>query len=119
MTARPTTGFRTAKVRLTACAKATAVRRSFMRRRKPDPTRGFETSSNEAMHGLAAPPIPKALYNDFASLYYARGQIRQALEMCERAKDPMMDRLACQVTLRLPTATSEDLLEIQRNWAAK
>src|SRR5213594_3920028 len=33
------------QVRLTAFAKATAVRRSFMRRRKPDPTSGAQTSA--------------------------------------------------------------------------
>jgi len=43
--AGPATGFKTSTVRLTASAKATAVRRSLMRRRKSDTTKGIETTS--------------------------------------------------------------------------
>ena len=69
-----TDGFKTREIRLTASAKATAVRRSFTRRRKPDTslgrlkpdttlkirlkpdttTLGFETASKEASATLAA-----------------------------------------------------------------
>jgi glycosyltransferase involved in cell wall biosynthesis len=41
---------------------------------------------SEAIHGLSAPPIPSTLYDRFANLYQARGQIQQALEMRERAE---------------------------------
>lgn len=42
----------------------------------------------EAMHGLSAPPIQKTIYTKFANLFHARGRIRQAREMWERAGGP-------------------------------
>ncbi|MEP7305689.1 MAG: glycosyltransferase [Acidobacteriota bacterium] len=74
---------------------------------------------HEAIHSIVAPPIPKAVYDDFATLYYRRGQIRQALEMCERADDSSSDLLACRAVLRLPAATANDPLAMQQRWAAK
>jgi len=73
---------------------------------------------HEAMHGLTAPPIPAMLYHDFGNIYYARGQVRQALEMWERADDPASAARACQARLGLPTASNHDLLASQQHWAA-
>lgn len=62
------------------------------------------------------------LYHDCAKLYYARGQIDEALEMWRRAgelQDPEIDGLACQAQLMSPTATYPDLLRSQQNWARR
>lgn len=60
------------------------------------------------------------LYHDAAMLYYARGQIDEALEMWRRAEplmDSEIDGLACQAHLMSTTATYENLLTAQRQWA--
>jgi glycosyltransferase involved in cell wall biosynthesis len=72
---------------------------------------------NDALHALTPPLIPNTVYQDFANLYYARGQVRQALEMWERAGDPTSAALACQARLRLPATSHGQLLETQQHWA--
>jgi glycosyltransferase involved in cell wall biosynthesis len=42
----------------------------------------------DAVNGLNAPAIPDACDGDFARLYYARGQVHQALQMWRRSNAP-------------------------------
>ena len=54
--------------------------------------------------------------------YEARGQITTALEMWERARPPSVaeiDSLACQATLKEPTATDESLAAVQQAWVER
>lgn len=67
-----------------------------------------------------SPEFSKKVYHDAAQIYYARGQIDQALQMWQRAEglnDPMIDGLACQAMLMSPTATYEGLMKAQQRWA--
>jgi len=69
-----------------------------------------------------APEFSPLLYQDVAALYYARGQVAQALENWKKAEaldDATIDGIACQARLMLPEATYETLLESQRRWAKK
>jgi len=78
--------------------------------------------AKEAESPAVEPEFSPLLYHDVAALYYARGQIYQALENWKRAEalgDATIDGIACQARLMLPEATYETLLEGQRRWAAK
>jgi len=62
------------------------------------------------------------LYDDIARLYESRGQIVQALENWNRAQsldDPVIDGLACQASLKLPSADDEKVYEIHKRWAER
>lgn len=62
------------------------------------------------------------LYHHAAQLYYARGQIGQALQMWRRAEvlgDPSIDGIAVQAMLMSPSATYENLLTAQSWWAER
>lgn len=69
------------------------------------------------------PPLPafsKKIHHQVAQIYYARGQIDQALQLWRRAEelnDPVLDGLACQAMLMSSTATYAGLLAVQRRWA--
>ena len=73
---------------------------------------------SDATDALQPPPILPEYYRHVAHVYQARGQIRQALEMCARAHLPETDALACRLMLRLPAANNESVLELQRRWAS-
>lgn len=78
--------------------------------------------AEEAVPVAVEPEFSPLLYHDVAALYYARGQIYQALENWKKAEaldDATIDGLACQARLMLPEATYETLLEGQRRWAEK
>lgn len=69
---------------------------------------------------LITPYLSPRLYDDAAQIYYARGQIDEALRLWQRAealKDPLIDGLACQARLMSPTATYRELLSAQKQWA--
>jgi predicted O-linked N-acetylglucosamine transferase (SPINDLY family)/glycosyltransferase involved in cell wall biosynthesis len=78
-----------------------------------------------ASGNIAAPPLPEpdfrpSVYHNVAHLYYARGQVEQALQMWKKAeamRDALVDGIACQAMLMSPTATNEKLLERQQSWA--
>ncbi|MGH6804600.1 MAG: hypothetical protein ACREC3_14725, partial [Methyloceanibacter sp.] len=81
-----------------------------------------QQEKTEAIFGLTTPSFSGRLYYDMAQLYYARGQISQALQMWRRAeelKDATIDGLACQAMLMSPTATHEGLMAAQRRWAER
>lgn len=62
------------------------------------------------------------LYHDVAKIYYARGQIDEAMENWRKAEsldDPLIDGLACQAMLMSPGTTYQGLLESQQRWAAR
>ena len=78
--------------------------------------------AEEAVPVAVEPEFSPLLYHDVAALYYARGQIYQALENWKKAEaldDATIDGLACQARLMLPEATYETLLEGQQRWAEK
>jgi len=70
-------------------------------------------------------PVPDFLpgvYDSIARIYYARGQIDEALALWNKAReagDPIVDGIACQAMLMSPTATYDRLLEVQRYWAER
>ena len=71
---------------------------------------------------LFTPEFSPRVYHEVAQLYYARGQIDEALQLWRRAaalEDPLVDGLACQAMLMQPDATSADLAAIQKRWADK
>lgn len=62
---------------------------------------------------------PLNIYPLFASIYDARGQTAQALDMWRRAEplnDPCIDGLACQAILKLPEATYQEIAAFQHRW---
>jgi glycosyltransferase involved in cell wall biosynthesis len=62
------------------------------------------------------------LHHETAKIYYARGQIEQALKHWKCAEDlgdPVIDGLACQAMLMAPSATYEGLRGVQERWAAR
>jgi len=71
------------------------------------------------------PPLPefgKKVYHEVAQLYYARGQIGQALQLWQYAEDlndPVVDGLASQAMLMSPTATYAGLMAVQRRWSER
>jgi glycosyltransferase involved in cell wall biosynthesis len=73
----------------------------------------------------AAPPsidFSPYVYHEAAKIYYARGQIEQALQHWRRAEalqDPVIDGLACQAMLMAPSATYAGLRQAQERWAAR
>lgn len=70
-------------------------------------------------------PLPSTrfspkIYHDVAQIYYARGQIEQALQLWRKAQvleDPAIDSLACQAMLMSPRTTYDRLLLAQQRWA--
>jgi glycosyltransferase involved in cell wall biosynthesis len=74
-----------------------------------------------------AEPLPSTrfspkIYHDVAQIYYARGQIEQALQLWRKAEvleDPAIDSLACQAMLMSPLTTYDRLLQAQKRWAAR
>ena len=61
-------------------------------------------------------------YLETAVLYENRGQISQALDMWRSAEplnDYTADGIACQARLKLPSATEQDILGGQQNWAVR
>ena len=71
---------------------------------------------------LFTPEFSPRVYHEVAQLYYARGQIDEALQLWHRAaalEDPLVDGLACQAMLMHPDATSADLATNQKRWADK
>ncbi len=84
--------------------------------------RNRRESVEETVLAAVEPEFSPLLYHDVAALYYARGQIDQALQNWRKAEafnDATIDGLACQARLMLPEATYETLLEGQQRWAAK
>ena len=84
--------------------------------------KAIQKKKTNAVLGLTELSFSKELYHDVAQLYYARGQIPQALQMWRRAEklnDPMIDGLACQTMLLSQDATYEGLLQIQKRWASR
>lgn len=80
------------------------------------------SSTGEVSPLVVVPEYSPKLYHDVAAVYFARGQIFQALENWKRAEalnDATVDGLVCQAQLMLPEATYETLLEGQRRWAGK
>jgi glycosyltransferase involved in cell wall biosynthesis len=71
---------------------------------------------------LPRPSISGRVYAEVAQLYYARGQIDQALKLWDCARtmnSPTVDGIACQARLMSPSATDSTLLAGQREWAAR
>jgi glycosyltransferase involved in cell wall biosynthesis len=71
---------------------------------------------------LPVPDFSPRVYDVVARVYYARGQIDEALTLWRKARaadDPVVEGLACQAMLMSPTATYEALLEAQRHWAKR
>jgi glycosyltransferase involved in cell wall biosynthesis len=70
-------------------------------------------------------PVPKfspRVYGEVAKVFYARGQIDEALNLWNKARaaeDPVTDGVACQAMLMSPTATYESLLAAHRRWAGR
>jgi hypothetical protein len=68
------------------------------------------------------PDFSPRVYDAIAKIYYARGQIDEALLVWNKARaaeDPVIDGIACQAMLMSPTASYERLLEAQRRWAER
>jgi len=62
------------------------------------------------------------LYHEVAKIYYARGQVEQALQLWRKAEplaSPTVDALACQAMLMSPSATYPRLLAMQQRWAER
>jgi len=62
------------------------------------------------------------IQHEVAQLYYARGQIDQALQLWRKAEalgSPTVDALACQAMLMSPSATYPRLLAMQQRWAER
>ena len=76
-----------------------------------------------AENGLPMPlNFSPRLYHDAAMLYYARGQIDEALDMWSRTgdlADPEVEGLACQARLMSARATYPELLKVQQQWASR
>ncbi len=71
---------------------------------------------------LFTPEFSPRVYHETAQLYYARGQIDEALQLWRRAaalEDSLVDGLACQAMLMSPTATYQDLERAQQAWAER
>lgn len=71
---------------------------------------------------IYSPNFNPKLYNDVAQIYYARGQIDEALQVWRRAEvlnDQSIDGIAVQAMLMSPTATYEELSAAQRRWAER
>ncbi len=71
---------------------------------------------------LFAPEFSPRVYHEIAKLYYARGQIEEALQYWRRAavlEDAVVDGLACQAMLMAPSASYEGLLAAQTAWAGR
>lgn len=72
-----------------------------------------------------ADPLPSTrfspkIYHEVAQIYYARGQIEQALQLWRKAEalhDPEIDGIACQAMLMSPLTTYDRLLQAQGRWA--
>jgi predicted O-linked N-acetylglucosamine transferase (SPINDLY family)/glycosyltransferase involved in cell wall biosynthesis len=76
----------------------------------------------ERLSELYTPEFSPRIYHEVAQLYYARGQISQAVALWRRAEvlnDPTIDGLACQAMLMLPEATSSSLADAQKRWALR
>lgn len=76
----------------------------------------------EAPQEVYSPDFSPILYHDVAQIYYARGQIDEALQIWRRAEslgDQNIDGMASQAMLMSPTASYEDLGRIQARWAEK
>jgi len=82
--------------------------------------------SVRSMFGASvADPLPSTsfspkIYHEVAQIYYARGQIEQALQLWRKAEalhDPDIDGLACQAMLMSPLTTYDRLLHAQERWA--
>ena len=81
---------------------------------------GRVAGAGEKGETLPEPGFTPAVYHSVAQLYYARGQIDEALRLWAKAeamKDPIVDGVACQAMLMSPTATYDKLLDAQRRWA--
>jgi glycosyltransferase involved in cell wall biosynthesis len=66
--------------------------------------------------------ISPRLYEEVAQIYYARGQIDEALRLWDSAtkgNDPIVDGLACQARLLSPSANNASLLGAQKEWAMR
>lgn len=77
---------------------------------------------NKAPREIYSPEFSPKLYHDVAQIYYARGQIDEAVQMWRRAevlKDQNIDGIAAQAMLMSPTATYEDLGLVQQHWAER
>ena len=77
---------------------------------------------SEGQKQIYSPDFSPILYHDVAQIYYARGQIDEALGMWRRAEalgDQNIDGIAAQAMLMSPTATYEDLGAIQRRWVER
>jgi predicted O-linked N-acetylglucosamine transferase (SPINDLY family)/glycosyltransferase involved in cell wall biosynthesis len=84
--------------------------------------RNGRASSEAAVSAAVELEFSPQLYHDVAMLYYARGQIDQALENWKKAEvlgDVTVDSLAVQASLISTTATHETLLEAQEQWAKR
>jgi glycosyltransferase involved in cell wall biosynthesis len=82
--------------------------------------RADQQEGKNAWMGLTAQRFSKALYADTAQVFYARGQIEEALLLwrsAEDLEDPRLDALACQAMLLSPTATNSGLLDAHLKWA--
>lgn len=76
----------------------------------------------QRLREIYSPEFSAKLYHDTALIYYARGQIDEALQVWKRAEaleDPMIDGVAAQAMLMSPTATYRDLARVQRRWAER
>jgi protein O-GlcNAc transferase len=92
-------------------------------------SRQLLTAPRQAFGGVsAAPRFPPAIefsplvHHEAAKVYYARGQIEQALQQWKRAEplgDAMIDGLACQAMLMAPSATYASLRQAQERWASR
>src|SRR4029077_1750242 len=80
------------------------------------------SSSRAADNHPPAIAFSPLLHHEAAKVYYARGQIEQALRHWQRAEalgDPTIDSLACQAMLMAPSATYEGLRHAQETWASR
>lgn len=87
-------------------------------RRSSQPNSSSESQADSRVNASHATQI----YPRIAQIYDSRGQIAEALEMWRRAEplnDPTVEGLACQAILKLPEATDESLLAMQRRWAKR
>jgi len=81
--------------------------------------------NHAAEPGAYLPPsitFSPVLHHETAKIYYARGQIDQALQQWKRAEvleDPTIDGLACQAMLMAPSATYSSLRRAHERWAAQ
>ena len=88
--------------------------------RKNLATRNPENAIGDSPEEIYSPDFSPMLYHDAAQIYYARGQIDEALQMWRRAEamnDLNIDGVAAQAMLMSPTSTYEDLSRIQKRWA--